>query len=73
MRFRRSGLGIVSSAASFALRARAQDAERAPRHITVSEAVQLALKHNHLVAYRGTPSARETACEGGRPEWIFRA
>ncbi len=53
MRFRRSGLGIVLFAASFALCARAQDAERAPRHITVSEAVQLALKHNHLVRIAG--------------------
>jgi outer membrane protein TolC len=51
MRFRSSVLGIVL--ASFALCARAQNAERAPRHVTLSEAVQLALKHNHVVRIAG--------------------
>ena len=53
MRFRRSGLGIVLFAASFTLCARAQNAQPAPRHITLSEAVQLALKHNHVVRIAG--------------------
>ncbi len=53
MSFRRSGLGIALFAASFALCAKAQNAEPAPRHITLSEAVQLALKHNHLVRIAG--------------------
>jgi outer membrane protein TolC len=33
--------------------ARAQNAEPAPRHITLPEAVQLALKHNHVVRIAG--------------------
>jgi outer membrane protein TolC len=53
MRFRGSGLGVALFAASFALCARAQNAETSPRHITLSEAVQLALKHNHVVRIAG--------------------
>jgi len=53
MRFRSSALGMVLFAASFPLCARAQNAESAPRKITLSEAVQLALKHNHLVRIAG--------------------
>ena len=53
MRFRSRGLGIVLFAASFALCSRSQNAEQAPRHITLSEAVQLALKHNHVVRNAG--------------------
>lgn len=53
MRFRSGVLGIVLFAASFALCARAQNAEPAPRHITLSEAVQLAVKSNHVVRIAG--------------------
>jgi outer membrane protein TolC len=53
MRFRLSGLGIALFAASFPLCARAQNGQPAPRHITLSEAVQLALKHNHVVRIAG--------------------
>jgi outer membrane protein TolC len=53
MKFRSTGLSVVLFAASFALCARAQNAEQAPRHITLSEAVQLALKHNHVVRIAG--------------------
>jgi len=53
MRFRRSGLGIALFAASFSLCAQAQNAAPAPRKITLSEAVQLALKHNHIVLIAG--------------------
>jgi outer membrane protein TolC len=53
MRFRSRGLGIALFAAGFALCARAQNAEPAPRHITLSEAVQLALKQNHVVRIAG--------------------
>jgi outer membrane protein TolC len=53
MRFRSSGLGAILFAASFALCARGQNAEPAPRHITLPEAVQLALKHNHVVRIAG--------------------
>ncbi|HEX2775678.1 MAG TPA: TolC family protein [Candidatus Acidoferrales bacterium] len=53
MRFRLGGLGIALFAASFPLCARAQNAEPAPRHITLSEAVQLALKQNHVVRIAG--------------------
>ena len=53
MRFRSPGLGIVLLAASFAFCARAQNAEPAPRKITLSEAVQLALKQNHVVRIAG--------------------
>jgi outer membrane protein TolC len=53
MRFRRSGLGIALFAAGFPLCAQAQNAEPAPRKITLPEAVQLALKHNHVVRIAG--------------------
>jgi len=42
----------ASCLAAFTL-ARAQDQAAAPRHITLQEAVQLALKHNHLVRIAG--------------------
>ena len=38
---------------SFVVPARAQSTEPAPRHISVDEAVQLALKHNHTVRIAG--------------------
>jgi outer membrane protein TolC len=53
MRFRNSALSIVLFTASLALSTRAQNAEPAPRHITLPEAVQLALKHNHIVRIAG--------------------
>jgi outer membrane protein TolC len=53
MRFRSNGLSIVLFAASFPLCARAQNAEPAPRHIALPEAVQLALKSNHVVRIAG--------------------
>ena len=53
MRFRCSGLGIALFAVSFPLCARAQNAEPAPRKITLPEAVQLALKNNHVVRIAG--------------------
>ena len=53
MRFRRSGLGIALFAVSFSLCARAQNAEPAARKITLAEAVQLALKQNHVVRIAG--------------------
>ena len=68
MRFRSSGLGIALFASSFALCARAQSTEPAPRQITLSEAVQLALKHNHVVRIAGSPSARESSMRRTLPE-----
>jgi outer membrane protein TolC len=53
MRFRCSGLGITLFAFSFPLCARAQNAEPAPRKIILSEAVQMALKNNHVVHIAG--------------------
>jgi outer membrane protein TolC len=53
MRFRRGGLGLALFAASFPLCAGAQNAEPAPRKITLAEAVQLALKQNHVVRIAG--------------------
>jgi outer membrane protein TolC len=53
MRSRRSGLGIALFAASFSLCARAQNSAPAPRKITLAEAVELALKHNHIVLIAG--------------------
>jgi outer membrane protein TolC len=53
MKFRRSGLGILLFVVPFPLCARAQKAEPAPQKITLSEAVQLALKHNHVVRIAG--------------------
>jgi outer membrane protein TolC len=53
MRFRRSGLGIALFAVSFTLCARAQNPASAPRKITLTEAVQLALKQNHVVRIAG--------------------
>jgi outer membrane protein TolC len=67
MRFRRRGLAIALFAAGFPLCARAQNAEPASRHITVSEAVQLALKHNHVVRIAGLQvQAKEHAKEAAR-------
>jgi outer membrane protein TolC len=67
MRFRRSGLAIALFAAGFPLCARAQSAEPAPRHITLSEAVQLALKHNHVVRIAGLQvQVKEHAKEAAR-------
>jgi outer membrane protein TolC len=73
MRFRRSGLGIALFAASFPLCARAQNAEPAPRRITLSEAVQLALKNNHVVRTAGyevqmKQHAKEAARSGYFPQ-----
>ena len=53
MKFGSSGLGIILFAAIFPLCARAQNAEPVPRKITLPEAVQLALKHNHVVRIAG--------------------
>jgi outer membrane protein TolC len=49
MRFCSRGLSLALFAIGFPLCARAQKAERAPQKITLPEAVQLALKHNHVV------------------------
>jgi outer membrane protein TolC len=53
MRFRWSGLGIALFVVGFPLCARAQKAEPPPRKITLPEAVQIALKHNHVVRIAG--------------------
>jgi outer membrane protein TolC len=53
MRFCLSGLGLALFVASFALCARAQKAEPAAQKISLPEAVQLALKHNHVVRIAG--------------------
>ena len=53
MKFGRSGLGLALFAVSFPLCARAQKAEPTPRKISLPEAVQLALKHNHVVRIAG--------------------
>jgi len=53
MRFRLSGMGLALFAASFPFCARAQKAEPVPQKITLPEAVQLALKHNHVVRIAG--------------------
>jgi outer membrane protein TolC len=51
MNFRVGGLAVMLPLflSSFAFSVRAQTAESARRQITLSEAVQLALKHNHFV------------------------
>ncbi len=73
MRFRRSGLGIALFAVSFPLCARAQNPEPAPRKITLSEAVQMALKNNHVVRIAGLEvqvkqHAKEAARSGYFPQ-----
>jgi outer membrane protein TolC len=73
MRFRRSGLGIALLAVSFPLCARAQNPEPAPRKITLSEAVQMALKNNHVVRIAGLEvqvkqHAKEAARSGYFPQ-----
>jgi outer membrane protein len=73
MRFRRGGLGIALFAASFPLCARAQNAEPPPRKMTLPEAVQLALKHNHVVRIAGLQvqekqHAKEAARSGYFPQ-----
>ncbi len=72
MRFRSPGLGVALFAASFPLCAFAQKAEPAPQKITLSEAVQLALKHNHFVLIAGLQvqekqHAKEVARSGYYP------
>jgi outer membrane protein TolC len=46
-------LSITLFVNSFVVPARAQSTEPAPRHISLEEAVQLALKHNHTVRIAG--------------------
>ena len=72
MRFRSKVLGIVLFASSFAVSAEAQSTAPAPRNITLAEAVQLALKHNHLVRIAGLKvnemqHAKEVARSGYLP------
>jgi outer membrane protein TolC len=73
MRFRCSGLGIALFAVSFPLCAQAQNAEPAPRKITLPEAVQMALKNNHVVRIAGLEvqvkqHAKEAARSGYFPQ-----
>jgi outer membrane protein TolC len=73
MRFRRSGLGIALFVVSFPLCVRAQNPEPAPRKITLSEAVQMALKNNHVVRIAGLEvqvkqHAKEAARSGYFPQ-----
>jgi outer membrane protein TolC len=49
MSFRSRALSVILLLSSFAVSVRAQTAEQSPRHITLDEAVQLAVKHNHAV------------------------
>jgi outer membrane protein TolC len=49
MNFRGKALVVILFLSSFALSVRAQTTEKAARHITLAEAVQLALKQNHVV------------------------
>jgi len=46
-------LAVTLFVSSFVAAVRGQSAERAPRHISLEEAVQLALKHNHTVRIAG--------------------
>lgn len=46
-------LVVILSLSSFAVSARAQTTEPSSRHITLHEAVQLAVKHNHVVRMAG--------------------
>jgi outer membrane protein len=49
MSFRRGDLAVILFLSSFTVPVRAQTTESSPRHITLDEAVQLAVKHNHAV------------------------
>ncbi len=49
MSFRSGDLAVILFLSSFAVPVRAQTTEPSPRHITLDEAVQLAVKHNHAV------------------------
>jgi outer membrane protein TolC len=53
MSFRSKALNAVLFVSSFAVSAGAQNTAPAPRHITLPEAVQLALKQNHVVRIAG--------------------
>ncbi len=53
MNFRGRALAVILFLSSFAVSLRAQTSVPAPRHITLAEAVQLALKHNHIVRIAG--------------------
>jgi outer membrane protein len=53
MNFCRKALHALLFLSAFAVSAAAQNATPEPRHITLPEAVQLALKHNHVVRIAG--------------------
>ncbi len=71
MNFRGRALAVILFLSSFAVSLRAQTSVPAPRHITLAEAVQLALKHNHIVRIAGfqvqeKQHAKEVARSGYR-------
>lgn len=53
MNFFGKALAVILFLSSFAFSVRAQTAEPSPRHITLQEAVQIAVKHNHVVRIAG--------------------
>ena len=53
MNFFGKALAVILVLSSFALSVRAQGTEPSPRHITLHEAVQLAVEHNHVVRIAG--------------------
>jgi outer membrane protein TolC len=59
MSFRSKALNVVLFVSSFAVSAGAQNTAPAPRHITLTEAVQLALKQNHVVRIAGLKVAEK--------------
>jgi outer membrane protein TolC len=63
MNFCSKALNAVLFLSSFAVSAGAQDTASAPRHITLPEAVQLALKHNHVVRMAGLKVVEKQAAK----------
>ena len=71
MSFRRQGLAVIAFLSGFAVSVRAQTAETSPRQITLHEAVQLAVKHNHVVRKAGLQvQEKQHAQDFARSEYL---
>ena len=71
MNFRKRTLGVILSLFGMSASAGAQTSEPSPRHITLQEAVQLAVKHNHVVRIAGFQvQEKEHAKEAARSRYF---
>jgi outer membrane protein TolC len=71
MSFFARAVGVTLFLSSFSVSLRAQTSEPSPRHITLDEAVQLAVKHNHVVRIAGFQvQEKEHAKEAARSAYF---